>query len=403
MPAPSRRAASTKAGAENTARTTGDVEPFSSDPFAPDADSMAILRDALWETVWGCPGLRASCARLLPDRRLKFVAQAGSDKLPDLASTKLSLERAPDLLESLRAAEGPLTVTDTSQDTRTAPLHRAFDELRMGAVLAWPLRRQGELMGMIALDAPRSHSWTTRHTDALARLEPLAALALRNEELEVQARQSNTTLDDHERRVGAMRGIVDGVLHDARLLNRLRAAPVSAQPQVAAAVQDLMAEILDELGAVQDGTLASGAPGEVDLEQVITRVVPVLQAVMGPHGEIAYRGAGQPTTVRGSSLGLARLILNLVHHARSAEPPGHQLALELRHEEQGPSIHLWGSGLGLSPALRSLCQEAGSVMAELGPNLWQVRSQLLLQGARLEVAGDPQRGAQLRITFTNPD
>ncbi len=394
--------------------TITDSHPATPTDGAEDPVPTAVV-DALVETVWAFPGLRVSYARLIPSRRLRFLACAGPEESPELGGLTISLGANSKWLDELRDAESPVIVEDVHADRRTRDFAKQLEALDCRSMIALPVRRAGseEMLGVTILDAPHARTWGLREITGIERLVPLVGLALENGRLRDEAHRSSERIEELERRLGAVRGVVGGVIHDTNLLvEGLMAEMARAYAQAsgerrediqrsAAALGRQLEAVLSELSTLEHGMVRLHEI--LDLNRLVEDIAPALRALVGTEIRMLTKLHPGTLPVRGYAPALERVLLNVVVHAHNVPPTGDALIVETLVADGNAVVQLRGNALGLDEPLRQLQfndDEATHNADAIGLGLWLARSEVMLHGGTLEVQVDP--GPHARILLSLP-
>lgn len=370
-------------------------------PEGADSPVPEAVVDALVETVWTFPGLRVSYARLLPPKRLRFMACAGPEESAELTGRTLRLDDAPKYLEALKTALGSIGIEDARTDSRTKGIAPALEELDIRALLALPVRkrRDPQPVGVVLLDSPKPRTWSPKESAALDRLGPIIAMALDNAVLRDHLQRAEMSLSEYERRLGAVRGVVGGVMHDTDILVRALMEAISHR-EGAAALGRQLEGVLSELSILDHGTSRTHQP--IDLNQVITQLVPALRALVGSEVRLLTQLDSQPLFVSGHLTGLERALINIVVHGRNNGPAGDALIFETSLRDGRAELVIRGDGLGMDESMARLRlgdQNEASIPDELGLGLWLARCEVLLHGGAISVSPDSAGNPRISVSF----
>jgi two-component system sensor histidine kinase MprB len=258
----------------------------------------------------------------------------------------------------------------------------------------------------------------TRRTETIAaapeRLDRRVEVTGRDE-LSRLGRSFNATLDALERSVQAQRNLVADASHELRTpiatlranLQLLRDEERLSQADRDALREDMIRELDELTGLVGDvvelarGSKPSGAPGDVRVDEVVSREV---ERTRRRAPELTVNARLAPTLVHGEGDRIARVVANLLDNARKWSPPGatidvdlHSGALTVRdhgpgfREQELPFVF---DRFHRSPDARS---KPGS-----GLGLAIVRQAAEAHGGFVEAANAPDGGAILRVGFGSP-
>ena len=121
--------------------------------------------------------LRVGYATIAPDDMLSVVYSVQPEDMPDLSGLQADVSTAPDYLRSLRSC-GPVIVADTERDPRTAALAEAMAAGKTHACLDIPLLYDEQLIGILFLDSPRPHVWSSEEVETMQDIADQVEIAL---------------------------------------------------------------------------------------------------------------------------------------------------------------------------------------------------------------------------------
>ncbi|MFT4543500.1 MAG: two-component system cell cycle sensor histidine kinase/response regulator CckA [Planctomycetota bacterium] len=209
------------------------------------------------------------------------------------------------------------------------------------------------------------------------------------------------------------------VLHDVRnMLCVLRERAVACGDQLSSAAERAVA--IESMQLIVEGlaevvTAKPGEVGQTDLTRLISEAQPMLHGLLSPVVQLSIKVPDRPVVVRGTSVALKRLLLELCANARSATPGEGQLLIELRVSEAMEQVDLWPSsiraghyalvivrdtGSGMTPEMLNLAFKPGhttkfSSSSERGHGLAVVQSVLEGLGGGIHVSSLSDEGAIL--------
>jgi len=361
--------------------------------------------DALVEVAWAFPGLRVSYARMF-GRAVRHLASAGAEGLPDFTGSELDLSAADALLEAFRTADQPIAIEDVTVDARTRPVVALLLAQGTRACLIWPVRRPRDLypMGWISLDSNRPRTWGHKEESALERLDALVMMALEHAELTDALARARTEVREHERRADGLRGFASGALHHTSFLvaglMRVIASHMDERAgESATALGRQLEGVLEELEAVQHGSRAR-IPEHVDLNAVVSELIPALRVLIGEDARMLSRLAVEPLPISAHRAGLERMVLHLLAHAHAARSSGNSIVIETSRLGTHAVLTLYGDGLGIDNDLVQFGERGENVSADsLGMGLWVAHCEVLMHGATVTISADAGNQARIRLMF----
>lgn len=358
--------------------------------------------DALVEVAWSAPGLRVSYARICPRAGLSYLASAGAEHLPDITGWTLDLKGASRLVEALRNADAPLAIEDVASDLRTRDIAQQLSAQSTGALLILALRsgRDPHPIGVVALDVDKPRTWNAKEAAALDRLGPLITLALEHGKVCEELAHAEARNEENERRLGGVRGLVSGVLHDTNVLVH------GLMRTIATAMDDTAGRSASVLGRQLEGVLSeldtlnhaggSVRPTQVfDLNTLIEDVIPGLRALVGPNVRMLARRHPEPLHIEGYQTGIERMLVNILVHANNS---GRSVVLETGTTATMAQISLYGDGIQADELLCLLGDDTATP-DQLGMGLWLARSEAMMHGATIDVADVLGGQGRVRIEF----
>jgi hypothetical protein len=323
--------------------------------------------------------------------------------MPEITGTSLRLDDSPEFIEALQTADEPLPVEDVTVDRRTRNIQDELKRLGTHAMLVLPVRRHRDPqpIGALFFEAPTPRTWSPKEGAALERLAPLIALAIDNAVLREGLDRAEASISEYERRLGAVRGIVGGVVHDTDILVG------GLMGLLAQSYEDTTdpdgRESAAALGRQIDGVLAELTSLEserqracevLDLNTLAHELAPALRVVAGSEVRLLTRPYDTPLPVAVHRSGIERAILNLVVHVRNARLEGQEFVLETRLEGDRAVLVMYGDALAIDDTLLKIAQTDDLGLGALEMGLWLAHCEVMLHGGALFVAstGEPPVG-----------
>jgi hypothetical protein len=355
--------------------------------------------EALVETSWALPGLRASYARSIGRDRIRVVACAAPELLATTCGRVVTIDAH--WAELLHDGE-TLVVGDALDEPISERARLALVGLGASAVCWAPLRATGEhgptFAGLVALESSTPRAWTPTELAALERLVPLCELALERASMTSELQRVRARVAALQHRVDAMRGVSAAVLGEGgsivRALESIAARPRSESDGGSlAALASLLDGVLGELALDVER-----ARVPLDFAAMLRELEPALRALLG--GDVELRcAADSPLWVRANRTLVARALVGVVLHAHEHRRHGRVIEIAAAIESGTVCVRITGDGLGADPALVRVSTHAPATVDDLGPRLWIARCALVSHGAVVEVVNDFDDGTSIMLAL----
>jgi signal transduction histidine kinase len=176
----------------------------------------------------------------------------------------------------------------------------------------------------------------------------------------------------------------------------------------AAALGRQLEGVVAELEAVSHGSRAR-LPEVVDLDVVISELLPALRVLMGEDARMLAQLAVDPLLISAHRAGLERMVFHLLAHAHAARSGGNSIVIETSRVGDAAELLLYGDGLGIDDGLMQLSHsplrgewgERGETVSadSLGMGLWVAHCEALLHGASITVTAEHGGEARIRVLF----
>lgn len=301
--------------------------------------------------------------------------------------------------------------TDVTADTRYKAIAPG-----MQAQLTIPIQRENRVIGVIALEAPQSHTFSPQAVEFVRRLADHAAIAIDNARLFQQVQRANQAKTEfvsfvsHELKqpMTSMKGYTD-------LLSKGLAGPLSEQQQqfiniIRANIQhmDRLVQDLLDISRIESGRLQLNLQS-LKPEALVQEALQSFEQMLQERQQTLTVTA-QPDlpNIRGDHGRLRQVLINLLSNAIKYTPEGGQIQVRTdRCEMNGKTYICWqvqDSGIGMTPEeqeklftkyFRSSHPLVRSVRGT-GLGLAITRSIVELHGGHITVTSETEKGS----TFT---
>jgi signal transduction histidine kinase len=364
----------------------------------------------------------------LPGRWTDFDLDAPVEPPPPRTYvwSRLPSRSGDDVLEvaSMSLADGVILQVGRSIRGRREVLERFRDLL--GALLTATVvigLAAGGVLTRRALRPVNDLARTVDETVRTGRLDARVAAREGGDALDALGRQVNAMLDRIESLVTAMHGALDAVAHDLRTpLMRLRvmAENALASEADAATCRESLSDCLEEVERVQAmlDSLMDLSEAEAGAMTLRREAVPVrslfedtlsLFADLAEDKQIDLRIA-EPAdqTVDGDLNRMRQVLANLVDNALKHTPPGGEVVLASRGEDQEVAITVADTGEGIAPGDlpriwdRLFRGDRSRSERGLGLGLSLVRAIAEAHGGHVAVDSAPGRGARFTVYVPAP-
>ncbi len=141
------------------------------------------------------PDFRSAYSTVDETGTLAVLSSADPHGMPALRGLQADLTHAPDYLRALRSGT-PLAVYDVEREPVMAPLLDSMKAGKTRAVLDVPVTHSSTLAGLLCLDSPHPHRWSSDEITTLQEIADALTLA-------IQAERSRTALKERENRLRA--------------------------------------------------------------------------------------------------------------------------------------------------------------------------------------------------------
>ncbi len=141
------------------------------------------------------PDFRSAYSTVDENGTLAVLSSVEPHGMPALRGLRADLTHAPDYLRALRSGT-PLAVSDVEQEPIMVPLVDSMKAGKTRALLDVPVTHSSILAGLLCLDSPHPHRWSSDEITTLQEIADALTLA-------IQAERSRTALKERENRLRA--------------------------------------------------------------------------------------------------------------------------------------------------------------------------------------------------------
>lgn len=367
--------------------------------------------------------MRLLCEELAADRASYFevdAAAATATVIRDHAPGIVSLSGRTFAIDDFGPAFGdamrggrPL-VLDSADDAALTPAERErFAEIQIGAVVIFPLQKDGQLTAMVGVYHGRPRPWRAEEVDLVHSVVNRCWEAVGRARTERKLREADRRKDEfiatlaHELRnpLAPLRNSLAVLGHDAPNVPRERLYAMMGR-QVDHLVR-LVDDLLD-VSRITQGKIHISHDA-VDLSRVIGMAVDSARDALDAAGhqlDLALPPA--PVTVRGDAVRLTQVIANLLNNAVRYTPAGGRIGVELRSDGQQAQVRVSDTGVGIERSAQARVFELFAQGSDaragtgggLGIGLYLVERIARLHGGRVSVhsAGSGQ-GSTFTVTL----
>ena len=399
------------------------------------------LLQALMLSVIEIAGARRGCLLLKRNDKLtvEVTVSLGSQNAPEVHVGSIDLDDYPDIARSVihfvSRTEEEVVIGDASASARFSADPRLVG-LRVPSVLCLPMRRQGELAGMLYLENRlTAHVFTAERVALLHTLLAQAAISLENANLyqdlahEIQERkQIEDQLRDHnaelESKNAELERFAYTVSHDLRsplvtikgflglLEEDAEAGNLESMREDIARItkaSDHMSELLQDLLDLSRVGHLAGPPAEIPLLDLIQETLELLAIPLANAG-IEIQMSPPFPMVHGDRVRLREVLQNLVENAAKFMGDQAKPKIEIGTFEDGDGTTVIfvrdnGSGIELEhqKVIFGLFQQLNQRIEGTGVGLTLVRRIVEVHGGRVWVESEgPGRGSTFCFTLRPP-
>jgi len=280
-------------------------------------------------------GIRVTYGTVDATGELEIIASWQPEFMAALVGATMNLNEAPEYLRALRAGE-VVAAADSSTDPMFAgPVSVVGEGTR--ALLHVPMEQAGGFVGLLCLDSPHPHSWSTHTVTTLSQVSSHLSFVLKDAEagktrkqLEEQLRQSQ--------KMEAVGRLAGGVAHDFNnILTGITGYVelVLAQVQEAQVRRDLeqIRQFSDRAAGLTHQLLAFSRrqPLQVaalNLNDLVKSTTAMIERLIGEDVELTFVPGDDLATVRADQGQIEQVLMNLAVNSRDAMPGGGRLLIE---------------------------------------------------------------------------
>jgi two-component system cell cycle sensor histidine kinase/response regulator CckA len=249
-------------------------------------------------------------------------------------------------LSGLVAATGqPLLVTDTANDPRLLPAHRAaMERLGYRALLAVPIKIAESVAGVLSVQTRRHDGFSPEDLQIVTAFADQVGTALNNSRLYDEVQRAYQQLEHTQeqllqsQKMDAIGRLASGIAHDFNnlltvitgqshvLLRQVGPGPVHDGLERISLTADRAADLTRQLLAFSRNQVLQ--PKILQLNTVISDVTPMLERVIGEDVQLCTVFGDALANVKADASQIQQVVMNLVANARDAMPQGGQLTIE---------------------------------------------------------------------------
>ncbi len=152
-----------------------------------------LIRSAVLGLAATLPGLRVAYGTVNAAGILCVDCSEGAPDMPSLAAARVDLSGAAQLLSELRA-DRVVIVPDISRAPMLQPLADLFGRDRTGALLAMPIRDQGNGLALLRVDTELPRNWSRHEQETVHAVAEVLRVALRSGHTERIRREAEREL-----------------------------------------------------------------------------------------------------------------------------------------------------------------------------------------------------------------
>ena len=332
--------------------------------------------------------------------------------------------------KTIREGE-PVLVSDTSHIDE-AQLSNSIQQMNIRSVMCVPLKSKGEVQGVIYVDSiGLPGGFRKDDLQLLAGLGNTAAVAIENAqlysnleklvehrtELLKKAQKNQEILQkqlSHAQKMESLGRMAGGVAHNFR--NILQAILGNAQFLQMAYSQD---EQLQKITGAINESVSEGADFiysllrfsrqevekeilPLDLKSILDETYKIISNTFDKSIKITMK-IEKPLPIKGDSLSLGQVFINLCDNARDSMPDGGELRIEAKKDEKAVVVTISDTGCGMDEETLKNIFDPFFTTKEVGEGtglgLSITHGIIKEHKGKISVSSQPNKGTQFRVTF----
>jgi signal transduction histidine kinase len=306
------------------------------------------------------------------------VAYASGGAKDVMATQRLKVGES---LSGLVAATGqPLLLTDTANDPRLLPAHRAaMERLDYRALLAVPIKIAESVAGVLSVQTRRHDGFSPEDLQIVTAFADQVGTALNNSRLYDEVQRAYQQLEHTQeqllqsQKMDAIGRLASGIAHDFNnlltvitgqshvLLRQVDPGPVHDGLERISLTADRAADLTRQLLAFSRNQVLQ--PKILQLNTVISDVTPMLQRVIGEDVQLCTVFGDALANVKADASQIQQVVMNLVANARDAMPQGGTLTIEIGNRDLDDDYAARHAGLAAGEYVMLAVSDTGAGMS----------------------------------------